>query len=165
MPYCLPATSLPPSLSLFLSLILFLSVFSQYLTLMGYTSPVHFTSNSSIYHQLNKATGSESPYFWTSQPQGRKSIWFILSQVPTPVQWTMAERGKGNRFRGTVEQLLCKEDKNGQTKRRACLLPYEHHRDPPASLEANRGPEQRCSNSDTVCYTFHYDLVYSFWIH
>ena len=48
MPYCLPATSLPPSLSLFLCLILFLSVFSRYLTLMGYTSPVHLTSNSGI---------------------------------------------------------------------------------------------------------------------
>ena len=62
-PYCLPATSLPPALSLFLSLILFPSVFSQCLTLTGYTSPVHLTSNSSIHNQLNKATGSESPYF------------------------------------------------------------------------------------------------------
>lgn len=115
-PYCLPATSLPPALSLFLSLILFPSVFSQCLTLTGYTSPVHLTSNSSIHNQFNKATGSESPYFWTSQPQGIKSIWFILSQVPTPVQWTMAGRRKGDRFREgrgatTLKRGLKRSDK------------------------------------------------------
>ena len=77
----------------------------------------------------------------------------------------MAERGKGNRFREGSGATTLKRGQKRSDKKKGMLLPYEHHHDPPASLEANRGPEQRCSNSDTVCYAFHYDPVYSFWIH